>query len=199
MIEISIWGRGGQGAVSTGQLLAIAALYDRKHCQTFPTFGVERRGAPVQAFARIGTKPIHILSEVYNPDIVIVLDPTLMADNDVARGIKEGGAVIINSSRKPKEFKLDENLNVHSVDATSVAMSIFNMPIVNTPILGAFSAITGIVSIRSLQKAVDDKFAATKGKEIAELNKKAIKEVYDNTNEQAGSGSKSQKSSGSSK
>ncbi len=181
MIEIKILGRGGQGAVTTGQLLAIAALHDRKHCQTFPMFGVERRGAPVQAFVRISNKPIHLRSQVYEPDIVLVLDPSLAGSIDVTEGVKEGGTVIVNTTKKPGELKLDSGCTVHCVDATSVALRIFSMPIVNTPILGALSAITGIVSIRALQKAADEKFESTKGKQIAELNKKAIKEVYENT------------------
>lgn len=176
-----IWGRGGQGAVTTGQILAIAALYDNKYCQTFPHFGVERRGAPVQTFVRLDKDPINIRSEVYTPDIVLVLDPTLVGAVDVAKGIKSGGTVIVNTSKKPKELKLKGDFEVHTVDATGIALKIFKIPIVNTPVLGAFSAVTKLVSIKSLLKAIDDKFVETKGKNIAELNKQAIKEVYDHT------------------
>ena len=179
MIEIKIWGRGGQGAVTTGQILAIAALHDSKYCQSFPKFGVERRGAPVEAFARIDKAPINIRSQVYNPDIVMVLDPTLVGAVDLTSGIKEGGIVIVNTSKTPRELKLKDGFKVYAVDATSVALRIFKIPIINTPILGAFAAITKQVSLRSLLKAVDEKFVQAKGKQVAELNKKAIKEVYD--------------------
>lgn len=182
MIEIKIWGRGGQGAVTTGQLIAIAALNDSKYCQSFPKFGVERRGAPVEAFARIDKNPINVRSHVYNPDIVIILDPSLIGAVDVTAGIKKGGIVIVNTSKKSKDLKLKDGFDLYTVDATDTAMRIFKRPIVNTPILGAFSAITKEVSLKALQKAVDEKFAATKGKQIAELNKKAIKEVYDQVN-----------------
>jgi 2-oxoacid:acceptor oxidoreductase gamma subunit (pyruvate/2-ketoisovalerate family) len=181
MIEIRIWGRGGQGAVTTGQILAIAALHDGKYCQSFPHFGVERRGAPVEAYARIDKDPINVRAQVYNPDIVVVLDPSLIGAVDVVAGIKEGGIVIVNSHKKPKELKLKDGFKLYTVDATAAAMEIFKMPIVNTPILGAFSAITKQVSLRSLLKAVDEKFASTKGKQLAELNKKAIKHVFEQT------------------
>ncbi|MCX6707884.1 MAG: 2-oxoacid:acceptor oxidoreductase family protein [Candidatus Woesearchaeota archaeon] len=151
MIEIKIWGRGGQGAVTTGQIIAIAALHDRKNCQTFPNFGVERRGAPVEAFVRIDKEPIRLRSQIYAPDIVIVLDPTLINAVDVTKGLKDGGTIIINTSKKPKDLNLDKKFKVYTVDATAVAMEIFKRPIVNTPLLGALSAITKAVSLKSMQ------------------------------------------------
>ncbi|MBD3313184.1 pyruvate ferredoxin oxidoreductase, partial [Candidatus Woesearchaeota archaeon] len=153
--------------------------HDGKQCQSFPKFGVERRGAPVETYVRIDKNPINIRSQVYNPDIVLVLDPTLISTVDIAKGIKKDGTMIVNTGKKPKDLKLKDSFKVHAVDATEVAMNIFKRPIVNTPLLGAFSAITGIVSIRSLQKAIDEKFSGTKGKKIADQNKKAVKAVYD--------------------
>jgi len=180
MIEIRIHGRGGQGAVTTGQITAIAAFYDGKYCQTFPMFGVERTGAPVQAFVRIDDKEINLRSEVYEPDIVLVLDASLLSAVDVTAGLKKGGAIIINSNKGPKELNLNGEFDVHTIDATSTAMALFKKPIVNTPILGAFSALTQMVSIGSLEKAIEEKFLS-KGTEIVELNKKAIMEVYNNS------------------
>lgn len=179
MIEIRIHGRGGQGAVTTGQIIAIAALYDNKYAQTFPLFGVERRGAPVEAFARIDKEPINIRSQVYTPEVVIVLDPTLVFSADITKGLKEKGIIIVNTAKRPRELKIKGDYNVYTIDANTVAMKVFKKPIVNTPILGAFSAITKHISLKSLLRAIDDKFAAGKGKEIAELNKGAVKEVYD--------------------
>jgi pyruvate ferredoxin oxidoreductase gamma subunit len=178
MIEIKIWGRGGQGAVTTGQIIAIAALHEGKNCQTFPNFGVERRGAPVEAFVRIDKDPIRLRSQVYKPDIVIVLDPTLISAVDVTKGLKDNGTIIINTSKKPKELNINSNnkFKVYTVDATAVAMEIFKRPIVNTPLLGAFSAITKAVSLKSMQKAVDERF---ENKQMAELNENAIKRVYE--------------------
>lgn len=179
MIEIRIHGRGGQGAVTTGQIIAIASLYDGKYAQTFPLFGVERRGAPVEAFARIDNVPINLRSQVHNPDVVMVLDPTLVFSTDITKGLKEKGTIIVNTSKKPKDLKIKGNYNIHTIDASEIAIRIFKRPIVNTPILGAFSAITDIISLKSMMKAIDEKFSASKGKAIAEMNKKAVKEVYD--------------------
>jgi len=181
MIEIRIHGRGGQGAVTTGQIMAIAAFYDNKYSQTFPFFGVERSGAPVEAFVRIDKTPILVRSHVYKPDIVIVLDPSLLHAINVTEGLKEKGVIIINTSKNQKELKIKGNFQVHTVDATAVALKIFNAPIINTAVLGAFSAVTKAVSLKSLQKAIDEKFASSKGKAVADLNKKAVKEVFDLT------------------
>ncbi|PIN85984.1 pyruvate ferredoxin oxidoreductase [Candidatus Woesearchaeota archaeon CG10_big_fil_rev_8_21_14_0_10_44_13] len=179
MIEIRIHGRGGQGAVTTGQIIAIASLYDNKYAQTFPLFGVERRGAPVEAFVRIDSSPINLRSQVYNPDVVMVLDPTLVYSTDVTKGLKDKGTIIINTSKKPKDLKIKGDYNIHTIDASAIALNIFKRPIVNTPILGAFSAVTKLVSLKSMMKAIDEKFAASKGKAMAEMNKKAVKDVYD--------------------
>jgi len=164
--------------VTTGQLMAIAAFYDGGYSQTFPMFGVERCGAPVQAFARIDKKPIRIRSEVYEPDIAVVLDSSLIETVDVTKGLKTKGKIIINSNKTKKELGIKGNFEVHIVDATQIALEIFKRPIVNTPMLGAFSKITGLVTVKSLKKAVDDILSKTKGQKIADLNKRAIEEVY---------------------
>ncbi|MAG08542.1 pyruvate ferredoxin oxidoreductase [Candidatus Woesearchaeota archaeon] len=178
MIEIVIHGRGGQGAVTTGQLMAVAASYDDKESQTFPMFGVERCGAPVEAFVRLSDKRIDLRSQIYTPDIVIVLEPSLLSAVDVTKGLKKKGLVIINSNKKASSFGIKNGFVVKTVDATSVALEIFKKPIVNTAMLGAFSAVTELVSLPSLEKAVDDIFIGRKGKKIADLNKKAVREVY---------------------
>jgi len=178
MLEIRIHGRGGQGGVTTGQLMAIAAFHDGKYSQSFPMFGVERAGAPVQAFCRIDKRPVRKRSEVYNPDIVVVLDSSLLQTVDVTKGLKKKGALIINSNKTVKELGLKGNFDIHVVDATSIALQIFKRPIVNTPMLGAFSKITGLASVKSLKKAVDEIFTKTKGTKIADLNKKAIEAVH---------------------
>jgi len=174
--EIRIHGRGGQGAVTASQLLAIAAFHDKKYCQAFPSFGVERRGAPVEAFTRISDKPINIREHVYEPDYVIVLDPTLLASVDVCRGVKDNGIVIINSNKPASEFKLNTNAKVETIDMTAVAMDIIGKPFVNIASLGAFAAITNEVALGSVFKAIDQEFAHKKA--IAELNKKAAEKLY---------------------
>jgi pyruvate ferredoxin oxidoreductase gamma subunit len=181
MVDIRIHGRGGQGAVTTGQIMAIAAFDDGKQSQTFPMFGVERAGAPVQAFARISNEKINIRSQIYNPDIVLVLDYSLLESVDVTSGLKNKGVIIVNTNKSPEDLKIKGKFDVHTVDATAIAMEIFGKPIVNTPMLGAFSKITKDISLKSLVKAIDEVFLKTKGKKIAELNKKAITAVYNQT------------------
>ncbi|MFP4424670.1 MAG: pyruvate ferredoxin oxidoreductase subunit gamma [Candidatus Woesearchaeota archaeon] len=174
MHKIRIHGRGGQGAVTTGQILAMAAFYDKKESQTFPMFGVERAGAPVQSYVRISDKKINTRSQIYHPDIVLVLDSSLVDVVDVTEGMSQDGFIIINSNKKPN-LRIK---NIKTIDATSIALDIFKRPIVNTPILGAFAKATGIVSLNSLKKAIHEKFAQTKGEHISELNKKAVEKVY---------------------
>ncbi len=184
IIEIIIHGRGGQGAVTTGRLLAVAAFHDKKFSQAFPNFGVERTGAPSHSYCRISSEPIKIRSQVYAADIILVLDASLIEALDISKELKTGSIVVVNSHKKSDEMRIKlpalekMNAKLFTVDASSIAMKIFNKPIVNTPILGAFAAITKIVSLGSLNRAVDEVFAE-KGKQLSELNKKAISEVYD--------------------
>ena len=181
MIEIRIHGRGGQGAVTTGQIMAIAAFHDSKQSQTFPNFGVERAGAPVTAFARISEEPIHLRCQVYSPDIVLVLDSSLLDSVNVAEGLKKGGTIIINTNRQASELGLSPDFEVHAIDATSIAVGVFGKPIVNTPMLGAFAKVTGLMSLDSLKKAIDERFVYAKGQKVADLNKLAIEKVYNET------------------
>jgi len=175
MIEIRIHGRGGQGAVTTGQLIAIASFLDGKFSQTFPMFGVERAGAPVEAYVRISTKPINLRSQVYEPDIVLVLDPSLLKTVDVTKGLKPGGYIIVNSNKNARELGVGNGYNVYTFDATKVALDVIHKPIMNTPVLGAFAKITRLITLGSLKKAVKERF---KAKEVAEFNNKVIEKVY---------------------
>lgn len=180
MLEIRVHGRGAQGAVTTGQIIAVAAFKDGKYSQTFPVFGVERCGAPVRSFCRIDSRPINIRSEVYSPDISLVFEPSLIKDDNVTEGLKAGGTIIVNSNLNAKQLGINGSYKVYTIDATSVALKIFKRPIgVNTAILGGFAAITKIITIDSLNKAIDEIFIERKGEKIANLNKEAVKEVYE--------------------
>jgi len=174
--EIRIHGRGGQGAVTCSQVLAVAAFNEGKYCQAFPNFGVERRGAPVEAFARISDKPINVRNHVYEPDYVIVLDPTLTASVDVAAGLKKDGIILINSNKPSKEFKFCNEAKVFTVDMNKVAMEIIGKPFVNIIALGAFAALSGEVKLESIFKAIEQEFSQKK--DVGELNKKAAERLY---------------------
>ncbi len=166
MLEVRFHGRGGQGAVTAAEVLAVAAFGDGKYSQAFGKFGPERRGAPVQSFTRVDESPIRIRQEVYEPDIVVVLDPGLMKVVNVRQGIKEGGILIINTK--------DKVPGAWCVDATRIALDTIGKPIVNTAMLGAFSkASGGAVSLESIIKAIKERFPGELGEKNAEAIRKA--------------------------
>lgn len=175
MKEIRIHGRGGQGSVTAAELLSVAAFADGKFSQAFPAFGVERRGAPVQAFTRVSDSPIRLRSQIYTPDYVIVQDATLLETVDVASGIKDDGIIIINTKETAENLKLDTKAKVMTVDATKVAMEIIGRPIVNTILLGAFAGATGEVEVESIKAAVKGRFSG----KVGEKNAEAIQEAFE--------------------
>ena len=125
MREIRFHGRGGQGAVAASEILADAAMRDGKYSQSFPTFGPERRGAPLMAFTRIDAKPVRVRSQIYEPDYVIVLDASLSQSQDVTNGLKPDGAVIVNTPLTPEKIKETGMLprgKIYCIDASSIAM-----------------------------------------------------------------------------
>ncbi|SFM72525.1 pyruvate ferredoxin oxidoreductase subunit gamma [Methanolobus profundi] len=174
MKEIRIHGRGGQGSVTAAELLAVAAFADGKFSQAFPAFGVERRGAPVQAFTRINDEPIRLRSQIYEPDYVIVQDPTLLEVVDVASGLKEDGILIINSDFDADKFDIDTKAKIMTVNATKIALDIIGRPIVNTVLLGAFAGATGEIQPESIMEAVKERFPG----KVGDKNAEAIQEAY---------------------
>jgi len=177
ILEVRWHGRGGQGAWTASELLARAAIYEGKYIQSFPEFGPERMGAPVTAFTRISTEPIKIHCAVYNPDVVAVLDPTLLKTVPVAEGINEDGTIIINSKDNPAEIRKTLNTDkgkVWAAPATEIAIKILGIPITNTAMLGAVARVTGIVSLESVEKTVKERFR----RDVAEKNFAVIKEAY---------------------
>jgi 2-oxoacid:acceptor oxidoreductase gamma subunit (pyruvate/2-ketoisovalerate family) len=184
LVEICFHGRGGQGAVTAANLLAAAALQDgNKGVQAFPLFGAERRGAPVRAFARISGDEIHLRSEIYNPDIIIVLDESIMDIVDVLKGMKDDGKILINTRKKPNDFEFSKRYHVATVDATSIALKynilVGGMPVVNTPILGSVPKILNRVTLQSIQNVIQSKW--TGKKELGERNVKATQDAFDQT------------------
>jgi len=161
MREVRIHGRGGQGAVIASKLLAAALFREGMSVQSFPAFGVERRGAPVTAFLRLAQGPILLRCEITRPDDLIVLDPTLVEAVDVSTGLKTGGSILINSPRSPHSYEaLRRRYRVATVDANTIArthgLGSRTQPIVNTAILGAFAVYSGIVSLEPVCDAIAD-------------------------------------------
>ena len=177
ILEVRWHGRGGQGAWTASELLARAAIYEGKYIQSFPEFGPERMGAPVAAFTRISTEPIQIHCAVYNPDVVAVLDPTLLKTVPVTSGLNEEGAIIINSKENPADMRKMLNTDkgkIWTVPATEIAMRILGRPITNTAMLGAVARITEAVKLESIEKVVEERFR----RDIAEKNVAVVKEAY---------------------
>ncbi|MDD5680068.1 MAG: 2-oxoacid:acceptor oxidoreductase family protein [Candidatus Omnitrophica bacterium] len=180
MKEIIIYGRGGQGAVVASRLLAIAAFKEGRYVQSFPFFGVERRGAPVAAYTRISDTTIRKRTPINEPDYVIILDPTLIESIDITKGLKKGGGIIINTRSPKTSFKFGKNFNACVFDAAKIAikhkLGSESAPIVNTAILGTFSKFTNEVGISALLESIKEN-VSTKTKD----NIDAAKEAYENT------------------
>jgi pyruvate ferredoxin oxidoreductase gamma subunit len=157
--EIRIHGRGGQGSVVMAEMIALSAFEEGKYPQAFPYLGGggERRGAPVQAFARIADRSINLKEKIQNPDIVIVQDISVMDVVDVFNGIKENGIVIINTDKENIPVER-EDLKVYTINASKIAMEIIGRPIMNTALLGAFAAVTGEISLDSIKEVIKNKF-----------------------------------------
>lgn len=162
-IEIRWHGRGGQGAVTSAELVAMAAIAEGKYAQAFPSFGPERRGAPVLAFNRIdNTNPIRDRSSVTNPDIVVVLDTGLLYITDVVAGLKQKGALIVNSPKSLADIKLEFSgpWKLAVVNATAIAREMLGVNIVNTTMLGALVKATEIIKLESLAEPIEERFGA---------------------------------------
>lgn len=175
MIEIRIHGRGGQGSVTLAELIAEAAYYSGRQTQAFPNFGVERRGAPVTAYARIDDKPIRLRSQVISPDYAIVQDSTLLSDSRLLGDLKVGSVVLINSSKPLLDFEPPKGVRVKVVNASGLALEVIGKPIINTIFLGAFAGLTGMIKMSAVEKAIRARFEG----EIAEKNILAAKKGFE--------------------
>jgi 2-oxoacid:acceptor oxidoreductase gamma subunit (pyruvate/2-ketoisovalerate family) len=179
MIEIRFHGRGGQGAVVASKILATSIFLEDRYSQSFPAFGVERRGAPVTAFLRVDDKPIRIRTEIYEPDHLVVLDPLLVDQVPLVSGLKEDGIVIINSSKQPEAFSDKfKGLRVATVPAGRIAVKHHlgspQSPIINTAILGAIAKVLGVVKLESLIEGIKTDVPAH-----TEDNAAAAEEAYE--------------------
>ena len=180
MIEIRWHGRGGQGAKTASLLLADAAFNTGKYIQGFPEYGPERMGAPITAYNRISSEPIRIHSNIYEPDFVVVVDDTLLESVDVTAGLKEKGAIVINTTKNKEE--LESLLNgykgrVYTIDARKVSMETLGKYFPNTPMLAAIVKVSGIMSeedfINDMEGSFKHKFA--KKPEVIDGNMKALR------------------------
>jgi pyruvate ferredoxin oxidoreductase gamma subunit len=178
ILEVRWHGRGGMGAVTSAELVARAAISEGKYAQSFPSFGPERRGAPVVAFLRISDGFIRVRTEIYEPDIIVVLDPGLLHAVDVTSGLKDGGKIIVNSKKSPDELKSEFAFRwpVASVNATRIARETIKITITNTAMIGALLKVTGVVGFDSMIEQLRERFGARAGGNI-----EAMKRAYSET------------------
>jgi pyruvate ferredoxin oxidoreductase gamma subunit len=186
MFQVRIHGRGGQGVVTGAEMMSIAAFFGGRHAQAFPSFGSERTGAPVVAFCRMDDKEIRLREPIMQPDAIIIQDPTLLHQVDVFGGLKKDGYILINTTRSFEEMGLGEFVkgfkpeHLLTVPASELAMKHVGRPVPNVPLLGAFAALGGLISLDAVQRAIEQKFSGT----VAKGNKAAAREAYDIVMEQ---------------
>lgn len=180
VFEIRIHGRGGQGVVTAAELLSVAAFVEGRHAQAFPSFGSERAGAPVVAFCRIDDRPIRTREPIERPDALIVQDPTLLHQVPVFAGLRPSGYVLINSARGLDELGLDEFASGFQrerllvVPASELARELVGRPVPNAALLGGFAALSGVVSLASVELAIRRRFAGS----VAEGNVAAAARAF---------------------
>ncbi len=177
MIEVRFHGRGGQGAVTAAEIVAQAAIKKGEYAQAFPSFGPERRGAPVQAFLRVSEKPIRLRSKIYEPDSVVILDPTLLASANPSLGLKKDGFIIINTNKSADELKkIFPGRNIAFVDATKIAKEEMGITITNTTMLGALVKAVQMMPMEALEGPVNDRFG-----KLAQKNINSYTRAYNET------------------
>ncbi len=180
--EIRWHGRGGQGAITAAKILAQAAhLEGYRGVTAAPSFGAERRGAPVSASTRIASQPIMVVSQVESPNVVVVLDHTLLKYDEVTSGLVRGGWLIVNSWRRPGELDLGGRFNIATADATRVCsnlgLTVAGLTVVNTAILGAFVRATEAVTMANVEKAIRERFSDSQ----VDINLAAVGQTYEIT------------------
>lgn len=181
MFEVRIHGRGGQGVVTAAELLSVAAFSEGRHAQAFPSFGSERTGAPVVSFCRIADVPIRTREPIAAPDALIIQDATLLHQVDVFDGLRSDGYVLVNTTRSlgqlglsslVERFRPERLLAVH---ATEIARTHLGRPLPGAPLLGAFAALTSVVSLQSVAVAIRQRFAG----DVGEANVVAATDAFE--------------------
>jgi pyruvate ferredoxin oxidoreductase gamma subunit len=180
--ELEFIGRGGQGAKTAAELVARVLLSKDKFVQSFPDYGPERKGAPVRAFTRISDSEIRGCSSEANPNVIILIDPTLLALNGTLFNIKDGQIILVNSPESPdmllKQFNIHADIKFYSVDATKIAMDVIKNNITNSTMLGALSKVTGLYSLEDIKEEFKIEFEKKLDKEKIESNYRVIEMAY---------------------
>ena len=186
LIEIRWHGRGGQGAKTVAEFLALVALNEGKYSQGFPEYGPERSGAPIKGYTRISDEQIKMHSAVYNPDIVLVLDSSLLETVDVCEGLKEGGIVIVNTTLSPSELvekcPVLKGKNLWTLDANAISTDEIGKAIPNMPLLGALVEAAGVVGLESVTEDIRKEFSKKFSEDVLEGNIRAVERASKEVN-----------------
>ena len=181
LTEIRWHGRGGQGAKTAATMVAEAALDEGKYSQGFPEYGPERMGAPMRGYTRISNGPIRLHCPIAAPDVVVVLDASLIGTEDVAEGLEENGAILINTPGTPAEMRKKlgiEHSRVYTVDATKIAIETIGRPIPNTPMIGALIRVSGFMKLETVYEDIRHKFLKKLGERGVQGNISAVQRAY---------------------
>jgi pyruvate ferredoxin oxidoreductase gamma subunit len=184
MYEVEFVGRGGQGAKTASEILARAALKKGLYVQSFPDYGPERKGAPVRAFTRTSTEPIRGCSSEANPDVIVVIDPTLLSLNGTFFKLTDKTILVANTAQKSEEIQKILNFKgkVYTLDATRIALENFKIPITNTPMLAAFSKATNIISKEELEAEIVEEFGKKIDSEMIKKNMSCVDQAFKEVN-----------------
>lgn len=180
MFELRIHGRGGQGVVTAAEMMSVAAFAEGRNAQAFPSFGSERMGAPVVAFCRIDDKEIRLREPIMEPDAIIIQDPTLLHQVDVFAGLKNDGYVLLNTNRSFDALGLGDFVSgrpserLCTLPATEIGLKHIGRPIPNVPLIAGFAALSGLIRLESVVKAINTKFSG----KVADGNIAAASEAY---------------------
>jgi len=187
MVEIRWHGRGGQGTVTAAKVFADACLSGGRYVQAFPEYGPERSGAPLRAYNRVSSKELRMHCPVLKPNIVVVVDATLLDGINVADGVPDDAAFIVNSSKEPKEIreklKAKPSQKVFTLDATKIAIDCFGRPMPNSPLVGSLAKISGLVSLQGILEDVKKSFGKKFSQKIIDGNLEAVKRGYEEVRE----------------
>ena len=182
-VEIRWHARGGQGVVLASRFLAAAALREGKYFQAFPQFGTERMGAPIVAFTRVSERPIYLHCAVVEPDVVAVVDPTLLGQVPVLAGLKTGGTVVVNFGGTDEELRQmlgdREEVRLAFVDASRISSDELGRSIPNTPMVGALARVTGVVGLDNVLAEFRESMGARFRPQVVEANLRAIRRAFE--------------------
>ncbi|MCL5986227.1 MAG: 2-oxoacid:acceptor oxidoreductase family protein [Actinobacteria bacterium] len=186
MVEVIWHARAGQGAVTASKYLAESAMDEGFYIQAFPEYGAERRGAPVKSFTRISDKPVRVHSQIYNPNVVLILDPSLVGMSKITDGLQKGGKIIVNTTKSPKEIAnklgISDEFEVHTLDATGIANETIGRPLPNMPMLAAFIKVTGLLNMEKVMERTKKELSKRFNEKVVNGNLEAIRRGYEEVN-----------------